>query len=184
MICVFYQTKIILFVGSIKNSNTNFNEKKLILYDLDKQIKIDSQSFDSEILNIKVLNKIIFVTTKNKLTIFDIVTSEDDTKLMKFVDSIKFDNEFKGLFDIEFSNYENNRNIIAVEKSSKSIELYMLFHNSPPTLHQINLIEHAYKSLQKIIMTNKYLFVVEELGVYSKCYSLLNVEKFFLICEL
>ena len=165
---LFYQTKIILFVGSSRNSNYNYTEKKLNLYDLDKQTKVDSQTFDSEILSIKVLNKIIFVTTKEKMTIFNIV-EENNVKRMKFIDSIKFQTNLLGLFDICKCNKNDNKNLIAVENQLGSVEIFVLFHDSL-TLNPLSIINPGYKNLQKIIMTQNFLFIVEEQGVYIKCY--------------
>jgi hypothetical protein len=120
------------------------------------------------------------VTTKDKMTIFTIEEeNKENSKRMTWVTSINFLLNLNGLFDIW--NNEDNKNLIALEKSHGVIEIFTLIHNSLSISGPNKTIETGFKALQKIIFSHRFLFIVDEQGVYIKCYDNNN---FNLLCEL
>jgi len=110
------------------------------------------------------------------------ITDDDKGIKMEFVDSIKFETNLKGLFDICRSNDDNNKNFLAVETNNGEVQVLVLFNNSV-YLKLFKKLSTGFQRLQKIIFTQKYLFIIEETGSKIKCFSLYN-NNFEYLCDL
>lgn len=64
---MFYELSLAVFTGSA--NNPKFHNKKLVLWDNEKKSVICSTQFKSEILNIKIIRKLIFVTTRDEINV-------------------------------------------------------------------------------------------------------------------
>jgi hypothetical protein len=169
---MFYELSLVAFAGS--ENNNKFHNKKLVLWDNNLKNVIHSTQFKSPILNIRIVKKLIFLSTKDEVNICNF---NDKKNYIEIIAKVKFDTPATLCFEIWSRAQENiQKYFLATVINKNYIQITTIFENC--------LEEDCVKSfdcgiefgVQNLIYDEKLdvLFVIDLNGSNIKGFSCTN----------
>lgn len=177
---LFYKYHVCAFVSGI--SNTKFSNNKLILWDNQKKLEINSKIFKSSINNIKLLSSIIVMQVDDELNIFKLVSNNIEylTKFNCYSNSpyeifLNSDEAlfivYKQYYNINKSFTGNNNRINDMSKRNIQIQILDKYFNNT-SLPIFNYTNYQ-SSLSNIYMiSNNQFYLVDREGRYFYLYNI------------
>ncbi len=165
-----YELNIIVFVGS--ENNEEYNNKKLVFYDLVNKKEIYSTFFISPIIDIKSILKYVFVISNKELVVYSYANLNE----INLISSIPFLNE-KNFGCVIWNKKENdNLNekiyIAMYEKEEKDISIISYF--SKQYLHkESKTLNSPFSKIQNMFYIEELdqIFIVDGTGCYISSFD-------------
>ncbi len=167
-----YELNIIVFVGS--ENNEEYNNKKLVFYDLVNKKEIYSTFFISPIIDIKSILKYVFVISNKELIVYSYANLNE----INLISSIPFLNE-KNFGCVIWNKKENdNLNekiyIAMYEKKEKDVSIISYFSKNYFYKQQSKTINSPFSKIQNMFYIEELdqLFLVDGTGSYISSFDI------------
>ena len=161
---------IVIFVGS--KYNKDYSSNKIYFFDIVNKKEILSKSFQSDITNIKYVDKFLFVCLDKELKIFSYENNELNLK-----DEISLCEEYKNLFEVWVTEKKNNISSSVFISYPFQKDLIITFYTSDEwNLGRKNNITSPVNKIQNLFYIKKLnqLFITDENGIYIYGYDVDN----------
>ncbi len=166
-----YELNIVVFVGS--ENNEEYNNKKLVFYDLVNKKEIYSTFFISPIIDIKSILKYVFVISNKELIVYSYANLNE----INLISSIPFLNE-KNFGCVIWNKKENdNLNekiyIAMYEKKEKDVSIISYFSKNYFYKQQSKTINSPFSKIQNMFYIEELdqIFIVDGTGCYISSFD-------------
>ena len=174
-VTLIYDLNIVVFNGT--SNNQNYNNKKLVFFDLIKNEEIYSTRFANEITNIKSILYYILATIGTELNIFLFKNNEFEIyKTINFLNKNFLNYEIWNIKD------ENNNKIYLslISEKKNCIEIQSFNNSFIETKEKIE-IQINFKEIQNIFYLKNldFLCVVDNIAQYIGIYDYINKKRLY-----
>ena len=173
-----YDLNIVVFNGS--SDNQEYNNKKLVFFDLNKNKEIYSTRFENEISNIKSILLFILATIGTELNIFLFKNNEFEIyKTINFPNKKFLNYEIWNIKDE--NNESNNKIYLSLISEKKNCIEIQTFNNSFIEISNKIEVHINFKEIQNIFYLKNldYLCVVDIIAQYIGIYDYLNNKRLY-----
>ena len=173
-----YDLNIVVFNGS--SNNEDYNNKKLVFFDLNKNKEIYSTRFENEISNIKSILLFILATIGTELNIFLFKNNEFEIyKTINFPNKKFLNYEIWNIKDE--NNESNNKIYLSLISEKKNCIEIQTFNNSFIEINNKIEVHINFKEIQNIFYLKNldYLCVVDNIAQYIGIYDYLNNKRLY-----
>jgi len=167
-----YELNIVVFVGS--ENNDEYNNKKLVFYDLVNKKEIYSTFFISPIIDIKSILKYVFVISNKELIVYSYANLNE----INLISSIPFLNE-NNLGNVIWNKKENDDlneelYIAMYEKKEKDISVISYFSKNYFYKKNTKTINSPFSKIQNMFYIEELdqLFLVDGTGCYISSFDI------------
>ena len=167
-----YELNIVVFVGS--ENNDEYNNKKLVFYDLVNKKEIYSTFFISPIIDIKSILKYVFVISNKELIVYSYANLNE----INLISSISFLNE-NNLGNVIWNKKENDDlneelYIAMYEKKEKDISVISYFSKNYFYKKNTKTINSPFSKIQNMFYIEELdqLFLVDGTGCYISSFDI------------
>ena len=167
-----YELNIVVFVGS--ENNDEYNNKKLVFYDLVNKKEIYSTFFISPIIDIKSILKYVFVISNKELIVYSYANLNE----INLISSIPFLNE-NNLGNVIWNKKENDDlneelYIAMYEKKEKDISVISYFSKNYFYKKNSKTINSPFSKIQNMFYIEELdqLFLVDGTGCYISSFDI------------
>ena len=177
-VTLIYDLNIVVFNGS--SDNQDYNNKKLVFFDLKKNEEIYSTRFANEITNIKSILFFILATIGTELNIF--LFKNNEFEIYKTINFLNKDFLFYEIWNIKDENNENNNKIYLslISKKKNCIEIQSFNNSFIETKDKIEM-QINFKEIQNIFYLKNldYLCAVDNSAQYIGIYDYINNKRLY-----
>jgi len=177
-VTLIYDLNIVVFNGS--SDNQEYNNKKLVFFDLKKNEEIYSTRFANEITNIKSILFFILATIGTELNIF--LFKNNEFEIYKTINFLNKDFLFYEIWNIKDENNENNNKIYLslISKKKNCIEIQSFNNSFIETKDKIEM-QINFKEIQNIFYLKNldYLCAVDNSAQYIGIYDYINNKRLY-----
>ena len=167
-----YELNIVVFVGS--ENNDEYNNKKLVFYDLVNKKEIYSTFFISPIIDIKSILKYVFVISNKELIVYSYANLNE----INLISTIPFLNE-NNLGNVIWNKKENDDlneelYIAMYEKKEKDISVISYFSKNYFYKKNTKTINSPFSKIQNMFYIEELdqLFLVDGTGCYISSFDI------------